>query len=339
MKQPRRNERGDATVEAVLAVPVLLLLILMVVQFGLWYHASHTAKAAAQEGVRAVRTEGAAATTLGSEPRPVSAALACRFRQPPTALDDWAVVDVRPVLHPLASGREVAIGYAQSHRSATGGILDIGSLRLERQFWQQQDRQVFSVTPLEVDGTLRYHVERQGTSVAFARAVAAEPPARVGASENAVVLGKLEQRAQSFPSLRRLEPAAGGGGDSRRPRHVALEQLHDVGVVACATGLHLERDQLGERGHGQRLRLRDPHSTRVGKALGGSGCSGLALDADVDAHVEQGAPRVALQTGHERMMERQHGRGQVGTSPGTRQVRLQPPPILGDAHGFSRSDR
>ena len=24
-------------------------------------------------------------------------------------LDDWAVVDVRPVLHPLASGREVAM--------------------------------------------------------------------------------------------------------------------------------------------------------------------------------------------------------------------------------------
>ena len=56
---PRRfhGERGDATVEAVLAVPVLLLMIMIVVQFGLWYHASHTAAAAAQEGVRAVRVE------------------------------------------------------------------------------------------------------------------------------------------------------------------------------------------------------------------------------------------------------------------------------------------
>jgi len=138
------------------------------------------------------------ATTPGAASRLAPAALGCRFRQPPASLDDWAVVDVRPVLHPLASGREVAIGYAQSHRSATGGIIDVGSLRLERQFWQQQDRQVFSVTPLEVDGSLRYHVERQGGNVAFARAVAAEPPARVGASENAVVLGKLEQRTQSL---------------------------------------------------------------------------------------------------------------------------------------------
>ena len=130
--------------------------------------------------------------------RPSPAAAGCHLRQPPVELDDWAVADVRPVLHPLASGREVAIGYAQSHRSATGGIIDVGSLRLERQFWQQQDRQVFSVTPLEVGGALRYHVERQGTNVAFARAVAAEPPVRLGMSEDRVVLGKLEQRVQEL---------------------------------------------------------------------------------------------------------------------------------------------
>lgn len=56
-----RGERGDATVEAVLAVPVLLLLIMTVIQFGLFYHASHTAEAAVQEGVRAARVEGGTA--------------------------------------------------------------------------------------------------------------------------------------------------------------------------------------------------------------------------------------------------------------------------------------
>lgn len=56
-----RGDRGDATVEAVLAVPVLLLLVLLVIQFGLYYHAAHTAEAAAQEGVRAARLEGASA--------------------------------------------------------------------------------------------------------------------------------------------------------------------------------------------------------------------------------------------------------------------------------------
>jgi hypothetical protein len=175
-----------------------------------------------------------AATTTGqgAEPGSAPALPGCRFRQPPALLDDWAVVDVRPVLHPLASGHEVAIGYAQSHRSATGGILDVGSLRLERQFWQQQDRQVFSVTPLEVDGTLRYHVERQGTNVAFARAVAAEPPARVGASENAVVLGRLEQRPQSLWPL----PAGSTLTVPEVAEHplgftLAVRASHDVGHV------------------------------------------------------------------------------------------------------------
>ena len=52
------TERGDAAVEAVLATPVLLLLIMVVFQFGLWYHASHVAEAAAQEGTRAIRVDG-----------------------------------------------------------------------------------------------------------------------------------------------------------------------------------------------------------------------------------------------------------------------------------------
>ena len=56
-----RNQRGDATLEAVLAVPVLLLLIFMVLQFGLYYHAAHSAEAAAQEGARAARLDGGTA--------------------------------------------------------------------------------------------------------------------------------------------------------------------------------------------------------------------------------------------------------------------------------------
>jgi Flp pilus assembly protein TadG len=51
----RRREHGSATVELVLAVPVLLLLIMLVVQMGLYWHANHVAQAAAQEGVRAAR--------------------------------------------------------------------------------------------------------------------------------------------------------------------------------------------------------------------------------------------------------------------------------------------
>ncbi|MDQ3643441.1 MAG: pilus assembly protein [Actinomycetota bacterium] len=55
------GESGEATTEAVLVVPVLMLLIVLVLQFGLWYHAEHVAQAAAQEGVRAARVEGGTA--------------------------------------------------------------------------------------------------------------------------------------------------------------------------------------------------------------------------------------------------------------------------------------
>ena len=57
----RRTERGDATVETVLAVPVLLFLIMVVIQAGLWFHGSQIMEAAAQEGVRAGRVDSATA--------------------------------------------------------------------------------------------------------------------------------------------------------------------------------------------------------------------------------------------------------------------------------------
>ena len=56
-----RDERGEATTELVLVTPVLLLLIAFVLQFALWYHASHVAEAAAQEGARAARAFGGSA--------------------------------------------------------------------------------------------------------------------------------------------------------------------------------------------------------------------------------------------------------------------------------------
>jgi len=58
-----RGEEGDAVTESVILVPVLLLLIMVVIQFGLWYHAEHVVQAAAQEGVRAARAEGSTSDT------------------------------------------------------------------------------------------------------------------------------------------------------------------------------------------------------------------------------------------------------------------------------------
>ena len=54
----RHREEGAATAEVVLVTPVLLLLVMLVFQFALWYHGSHVATAAAQEGARAARVEG-----------------------------------------------------------------------------------------------------------------------------------------------------------------------------------------------------------------------------------------------------------------------------------------
>ena len=50
-----RNERGGATLGIVLCVPALLGLVMTVAQFVVYYHASHLAAAAAQEGVRAAQ--------------------------------------------------------------------------------------------------------------------------------------------------------------------------------------------------------------------------------------------------------------------------------------------
>ena len=61
MSLPARHdadESGAATAELVLAMPVLLFVLMLVVQFGLWYHGAHVATAAAQEGARAARVEG-----------------------------------------------------------------------------------------------------------------------------------------------------------------------------------------------------------------------------------------------------------------------------------------
>ena len=60
-----RCQRGSTSVEVAVAVPVLLLLIMLVVQFGLWYHAEHIVRAAADQGLRVARDPQR--TAIGSE--------------------------------------------------------------------------------------------------------------------------------------------------------------------------------------------------------------------------------------------------------------------------------
>ncbi len=59
--QTRGDQRGVATIEMAVLFPVTLLIVFAIIQFGVWYHASDVAAAAAQEGVRAARVEGGSA--------------------------------------------------------------------------------------------------------------------------------------------------------------------------------------------------------------------------------------------------------------------------------------
>src|SRR5437588_11508358 len=57
MDMPIRRLRGEAgtAAETVVIFPVFITLLLMIVQYALWLHASHVALAAAQEGARVAR--------------------------------------------------------------------------------------------------------------------------------------------------------------------------------------------------------------------------------------------------------------------------------------------
>jgi Flp pilus assembly protein TadG len=114
-----RDERGDETIEAVLVTPVLLLLIMIVIQFGLWYHASHVAEAAAQQGVSAARLEAATADDGRVSAQQFMAAAA------PSLIDNVAVtatrntnfarVEVGGTLHSIVPGLTLHVhGEAQS---------------------------------------------------------------------------------------------------------------------------------------------------------------------------------------------------------------------------------
>lgn len=66
-----RDERGSAAAELVIATPLLLLLILGIVQFALWEHATHVAQATAQQGLAAGRIQGGSNESATAEARSV----------------------------------------------------------------------------------------------------------------------------------------------------------------------------------------------------------------------------------------------------------------------------
>ncbi len=57
----RMPDSGAASVEVTLAMPLLGLLLLLIVQFAFWAHATHIAQAAANQGVQTARAYGSTA--------------------------------------------------------------------------------------------------------------------------------------------------------------------------------------------------------------------------------------------------------------------------------------
>ena len=55
------DDKGAASIELVLAAPVLVLLLMLIVQFAVWAHATHIAQAAANEAAQAARLYRASA--------------------------------------------------------------------------------------------------------------------------------------------------------------------------------------------------------------------------------------------------------------------------------------
>ncbi|MEU0350812.1 TadE/TadG family type IV pilus assembly protein [Streptomyces sp. NPDC006237] len=63
------RDRGAVSLEMLIVFPVVLLIILMVVHVGLWWHARNVAMSAAQLGVESARVRGASAGTGTAEAR------------------------------------------------------------------------------------------------------------------------------------------------------------------------------------------------------------------------------------------------------------------------------
>lgn len=65
------GDRGSVTAELVLATPLLLLMMLAIVQFATWSHATHIAQAAASEGLAALRAQDGAPAACAAAARTV----------------------------------------------------------------------------------------------------------------------------------------------------------------------------------------------------------------------------------------------------------------------------
>ncbi len=68
----RRGDEGSTVVEAVLLVPVLMVVLLLVIQCALWAHAAQVAQLAASQGDQVARSLGGGTAAGAAEARSVT---------------------------------------------------------------------------------------------------------------------------------------------------------------------------------------------------------------------------------------------------------------------------
>ena len=91
----RMNERGEAALELAIVAPVLMLLLLGVVQFGLWYHGQNVVQTAALEASRVASAEEAGSNEGEDRARNVLRAGLGSAASEPIVLVDLGQDDVR----------------------------------------------------------------------------------------------------------------------------------------------------------------------------------------------------------------------------------------------------
>jgi len=89
------GDRGGATVELVIAVPVLMLMILFIVQAAVWMHATHVAQAAATRALDAGAAYGGSAAQGQSAGNQTLAALGSGVLKDPQVTVTRTATDVR----------------------------------------------------------------------------------------------------------------------------------------------------------------------------------------------------------------------------------------------------
>lgn len=103
-----RDDRGGATTQLVVLVPTVLLLMLLIVQFALAWHAQHIAQYAAERGLAAARAKDATAAAGQAQARGSLGQLGSRVLTRPSVTvergREQATVRVRGGVMPVVPG-------------------------------------------------------------------------------------------------------------------------------------------------------------------------------------------------------------------------------------------